>query len=341
MRTERRTTCVACGGSGTLLHRGVTDRLFGVPGCWDVWRCDTCESLWLDPRPHRDDIAEAYVAYYTHTADDAGATPSLRGRSRYRRMLDAFHAVRHRGPWSGSRLSAQLQALPIRMWAGRAADARFEAFYRPVKPGGRALDVGAGRGYSVERLRSLGWDASGIDPDEAAVAAGLQAGIPLASGDLASQGYPDESFDLLTMSHVIEHVHEPAGLLVECLRVLRPDGELVVVTPNARALQHRRAGGEWFALDPPRHLQIFTRQSLSKLLEQAGFVDVTVRTSVRGANTNVAGQRAFRRGERFDMTVAPSWRDRLAAELAQEAEAVSLLFDRDAGEDLVAVARRP
>src|SRR5207249_6934470 len=103
-------------------------------------------------------------------------------------------------------------------------------------------------------------------------------------GPLASHQFASGSFDAIAMSHVIEHVHDPAGLLRECHRILRPGGLLSVVTPNWSSLGHRYFGRSWRGLEPPRHLQLYTLPTLVRELRQAGFVVETARTSVRIAD---------------------------------------------------------
>ena len=80
-----------------------------------------------------------------------------------------------------------------------------------------------------------------------------------------------ESFDAVVMNHVIEHVHDPVELLVEARRLLKQDGVLVLITPNAESQEHRIFGASWYSLDPPRHLHIFSPRSLSKLARLSGF----------------------------------------------------------------------
>lgn len=341
MRTQPCERCVACGGTGPVLHAGVTDRLFRVDGQWNERVCLQCGSLWLDPQPVPAEIHLAYRRYYTH--DHEREEPERRQlgdllASGSETLATAYVRCRYGGSHS---LKNLLLGLPVRMWAGRRADASFGAFFRPIRPGARVLDLGAGRGEAVARLQRLGWRAEGIDIDEAAVVVARRAGLPVRTGDLWSQRYPDETFDLLVMSHTIEHVHDPRSLLAECARVLTRDGEVAIVTPNAQSWLHRRWGRDWMNLDPPRHLQVFSRTGLAQVLTSAGMPPRTITTSVRGANVVAEAWLAFQRKADFDMTIRPPWRDRVIAELVQQLEAARLVFDKDAGEDLVAIAGKP
>jgi SAM-dependent methyltransferase len=97
-------------------------------------------------------------------------------------------------------------------------------------------------------------------------------------GALKEQALPDAHFDVILMSHVIEHLPDPLDELIECRRILKPSGSIVIATPNARGLGHLAVGRHWLGLDPPRHLQIFTAKALTRLLAMSGFRPLQVRT---------------------------------------------------------------
>lgn len=166
----------------------------------------------------------------------------------------------------------------------------------------RLLDVGCGNGSYLELMRLLGWDGTGVDTDPTAVAAAVKAGFDVRLGTLFDAKFADGYFNVVTLSHVIEHVHDPVSLLAECRRVLAPGGELVVMTPNLESAVHRRFGCNWLHLDPPRHLVIFTIDSMRRALATAGFGDVH-QLPVRLRGASVAPSAALREG-------ADPWRSR-------------------------------
>lgn len=114
----------------------------------------------------------------------------------------------------------------------------------------------------MEFLRQLGWHVEGLDLDPTAVKVASSRGLAIHLGSLKEQNFPDQSFDPVVSSHVIEHVHDPVGLLGECRRILRPDGKLVIITPNIASWGHAWFRSNWLALDPPRHLHLFKATSL-------------------------------------------------------------------------------
>lgn len=114
---------------------------------------------------------------------------------------------------------------------------RHEAAYRALLPfvrGARVLEAGAGEGYGAELLRSVASTVHALDYDAAAVSH-LGRRYPALSatrGDLQHLPYADGAFDVVANLQTIEHLHDQAGFVAECARVLRPAGTLLVTTPN-------------------------------------------------------------------------------------------------------------
>lgn len=144
----------------------------------------------------------------------------------------------------------------------------------------------------------------------------------------------------VTLSHVIEHVLDPAGLLLEIHRILKTGGRLVITTPNFSSRGHSLFRDAWVHLDPPRHLYLFSPESLRRCCERAGFRVETLRTSDRIASWTWAASDAIRHKGVFrretDMT--PRRRIRGIAWL-METELPRNLPGKLEGEELVVIAR--
>jgi 2-polyprenyl-3-methyl-5-hydroxy-6-metoxy-1,4-benzoquinol methylase len=264
-----------------VLYDGLEDRLFSAPGRWRMVRCSgsACGLLWLDPAPLPEDLALAYESYYTHALP---AARPLVVRTLLRWVKEGHYATRFgyvvRGVTMKRILALALRARP------QLTEGLDNLILRlPPCPGGRVLDIGCGEGRTLEQLRDLGWQVEGVDFDPRAVRSAEMRGIRARLGTLADQHYPDTSFDAVVHSHVIEHVPDPVAFLAECRRVLRPGGRLMLLTPNAKGLGHARFGADWRGLEPPRHLQVFTPDSLRRAAETAGLRVGTLDTTAAGA----------------------------------------------------------
>jgi SAM-dependent methyltransferase len=331
---EAVTACPVCGGAERkALYGGLRDRAFRTaPGTWTLVRCTACRSAYLDPRPNPETIELAYRSYYTH----GSGTPPQVGRLR-RGLANDYLRVRwgyEREPtFPGGRLIPKL--VPSR---GTIVDR--EIRHLPATPGGRLLDVGCGSGAFVAQMAELGWRTQGIDPDPAAVASAREAGLDVTRGTLADVDSDERAglFDAITLSHVIEHLHDPGGDLRRINRLLRPGGLLWIATPNLEALGLRRFGRDWLGLDPPRHLVLFTRASLERLLRAARLEPLPPPAASPHALQMFSQSTAIGQGRLPDDGPA-NGTGRLRA-LAAVANVLSLRDARHA-EELVMLARRP
>jgi SAM-dependent methyltransferase len=270
--------CMLCGGEGAdPVYRDCPDRLHPGPGRFDVVRCRGCGLVRTNPRPAR----EAIGAYYPHSYVAFNQRSVQRGRV--------------------GRLLRELAHAPATARYGPARVAQ-----PPPSGGGRVLDVGCGSGLLLTELARLGWETWGVEPDERTASA-LRAhlGLPgerivVATAETAS--LPAGAFDLVTMSHVLEHLHDPLAALAGVHRWLRPGGRLRVWVPNIASLESRVFRRLWFGLDLPRHLYHFERRSLLSLLGASGFQVERVAPqcqgfSLSGSLQHLAGELAGRQGE--------------------------------------------
>ena len=262
-------TCPVCGSAAReQLYRGLRDRVFFcAAGEWNLFRCAECGTGYLDPRPNLKSIAAAYSSYYTH--DDASGVERP-PRSRWRKYRTA-----QRNAYLNQRYGYALKPAPSELPRSLSTERRqrfdkYVCFLPYPGPGARVLDVGCGNGRLLMQLRSVGWEVCGVEPDPKSAAQAAASGLDVRVG-LLEDSLPEAHFDAVTMNHVIEHLHDPLETLRRCARVLKPGGMISIATPNFAAAGRRIFGADWFALDPPRHLVLFTPDSLRRALESSGF----------------------------------------------------------------------
>jgi len=278
--------CLLCGRAGALLYDGLRDRLFGAPGVWSLMECRDCGLCWLNPRPLPSEIPKLYSTYYTH------AVGYIRPRWKTR-IITSVLAASYGYPAGGKdRLFGFLLSMlgPVRERAGASV------LFLHARDRGKLLDVGCGSGQFLAWMNSLGWQGIGLDPDGNAVRiAEDRFGVTAFEGTIENTCFSENFFDALTMHHVIKHILDPVRALTECLRVLRPGGKLVIVTPNAESLASRLMSAAWLHWDPPRHLFVFSQRALHRLVIRSGFTVRESRTLARGACGTWVASRLLRR----------------------------------------------
>lgn len=332
-------SCDLCGAAGETLYRGLRDRLFGAPGEWTLKRCPNpkCGQLWLDPMPVEQDIPKAYRVYYTHQTESVTNTFA-------RRVIRFVKA----GYWAEEYGYRRQTASTFQKWLGilaylhvpRRALADYQVMYLPACPGGILLDVGCGRGEMLGVFQNLGWLAEGVDIDAVAIGIAQAEGFRVRLGNLEEQRYPDEHFDAITMSHVIEHVHNPERLLRECHRILKRGGRLVVVTPNCESWGHGRFKAHWLHLDPPRHLRLFNTRALREISERSGFRLLGLSTTIRRVDEVFRASRSIQSTGQYVVSVPEPISRRIWAKFMQLAEWGILKVKPDRGEEICLVATK-
>jgi 2-polyprenyl-3-methyl-5-hydroxy-6-metoxy-1,4-benzoquinol methylase len=146
-------------------------------------------------------------------------------------------------------------------------------FLQRFRNEGSVLDVGCGLGFFLRALDPKRWDRYGIEPmpvpnREAARSLGSDR---IRNSELIAAGLPSGKFDAITFWDSLEHLPNPRAILQEAGRLLRPGGIILIGLPNFGGYQARHFGEDWFALSLPHHLCHYTRESLTRLLEDCGF----------------------------------------------------------------------
>jgi 2-polyprenyl-3-methyl-5-hydroxy-6-metoxy-1,4-benzoquinol methylase len=271
---ESVSSCPVCGSrEREILHEGMIDNVFYyAPGIWSSWRCLGCHCSYMDPRPSQASIYLAYGNYYTHQ-DPAGKRKyaELNFLHKLRRCLANGYTNWRYSTQETPALSIGVLVLLL-LWPHRKLiDREYRHLPRILGNGGTLLDVGCGSCSFLKVAKSCGWDVVGVDPDHNAIANGQRYGLNVKQGDIKQFDGKESLFDVITLNHVIEHVHDPVDVLKACNRLLKPGGQIWLETPNIDSAGHHYYLKNWRGLEAPRHLVVFNAFSLTKALADAGF----------------------------------------------------------------------
>jgi 2-polyprenyl-3-methyl-5-hydroxy-6-metoxy-1,4-benzoquinol methylase len=219
--------------------------MLGHPGSFRLVQCRRCGLIYQNPRPV--DMAPYYAGSYLPFEHRPQRQP-----------------LEHR------------QTTPETVAVG-AAGGYYQLMRQATKrTSGRLLDVGCATGDFLVVMAAAGWEVAGCDFSTRAVEQARRRVAPyqtphVVHGSLEAAAFPDEAFDIVTLWHSIEHLPDPLGTLQEVQRILRPDGLLVIQTPAWLSLESQLWKGYWSGLDLPRHLYVFSPQTLAATLVRAGF----------------------------------------------------------------------
>jgi len=149
------------------------------------------------------------------------------------------------------------------------------AHYSPSllsKANKRFLDIGCGLGDFLSVVAAQGWNITGTEISPKAVQqANSLLGDKVIEGEIINLELPENSYDLITIYHVIEHLLDPVATLVKIRHLLKPEGMAFIETPNMGSLGARLRGKNWSHIIPPEHITYFKPSSLNYALKEAGF----------------------------------------------------------------------
>jgi SAM-dependent methyltransferase len=230
--------CPVCHSDQTHFALRVKDH--SVSGeFFDVLQCERCSLRFTKDPPEGEKMSRYYQSedYISHSNTREGLVNRLYHIVRNRTLASKFHLLER---------TTQLQKA-------------------------HHLDIGAGTGAFVQYMNARGWKSVGVEPDEAArKQAILHHNTRLLPGE-ELDFFPPESFDAITLWHVLEHVHDLYPYLEQIKKMLNPRGWVFIAVPNYTSYDARKYGSNWAAYDVPRHLYHFSPSSVRWLLNDAGF----------------------------------------------------------------------
>lgn len=261
---------IACEVCGSNQHKFLFqgwDRIFGIPGEFNLVQCEECGLLFVNPQPGGEVLKKHYPqAYYTPRAPQYQEYSWLR-----KRALEEYFGYGERS--HSSKVISLFRKMVL--WP-------LKVRYRnsiPFIPNGRLLDIGCGNGTELYKLKKMGWETYGVEMDEEASKRARSEGGSVFTGDLFEANFPDHFFHAVRMSFVLEHLSNPRETLMEVKRILQPHGRIYISIQNARSFNFWLFRGRWFSLDVPRHLFSFSPETIGRLMFSMNLEIKTIRYS--------------------------------------------------------------
>jgi 2-polyprenyl-3-methyl-5-hydroxy-6-metoxy-1,4-benzoquinol methylase len=202
-----------------------------------IQQCNSCYFLFTNPRPSEEQIGAYYESqdYISHH-DEAKDL-----------MSKAYTSVRN-----------------------HTIEKKVELINSLVQPKGTLLDIGCGTGNFLSAVKANGWKTFGTEPDSGARAiASKRVGATIFE-NVNDDAMGAQQYDIISMWHVLEHVHKLNETIDWLQNHLKPNGRIIIAVPNPQSYDAAKYGRFWAAYDVPRHLYHFTRATMKNLLQRHG-----------------------------------------------------------------------
>jgi 2-polyprenyl-3-methyl-5-hydroxy-6-metoxy-1,4-benzoquinol methylase len=202
---------------------------------FEIWECKNCTQRFTQNIPGKESIGKYYQSenYISHSDTSKGLINNL------------YHKVRKRTLFQKQKL--------IEKTTGKKV--------------GNLLDIGAGTGAFLHTMRMANWNITGLEPDESARKKALELYDLRLKKTEEFVCLPAESFDAITMWHVLEHVHDLHEYIQQLKLLLKTGGRIFIAVPNYTSYDAQHYKEFWAAYDVPRHLYHFSPESMETLIE--------------------------------------------------------------------------
>ncbi len=232
---ENLTSCPVCNGSNFSHFLDCKDYTVSRE-TFSIAQCNSCDFKFTNPRPEPKDLGKYYEStdYVSHSKSNKGFINSL------------YHIAKHYS------LLKKIQLI------------------NGISKKGKLLDFGCGTGDFLNTCKVSGWEVSGVEPNGLARTTAKELLKTEIKSELSENSFEKNSFNIISLWHVLEHVSELDKTVETLLRFLKPEGVLLIAVPNCNSYDAEVYGKYWAAYDVPRHLYHFVPKTTEKYFKDKG-----------------------------------------------------------------------
>ena len=243
--------CIFCGANLSIELYNVFDTRFGIKDKYKIGRCAICETDQILPLPSIKQLKELYETDYNFGGEKDTAYTGFR---KY-----FFSSVLYR------------------LWMAIDGDICFHS----KRGNGRLLDIGCNEGQGLQIYKQNGFMAEGLELNDRAASEARKRGFRVFTDSLETF-YSKQLYDVVVLSHVLEHSVNPREMLNHVARILKPDGQVWISCPNIESWQRDVFGRYWINWHVPFHITFFSVATLKCLLNDSGFEVIKTKYATPG-----------------------------------------------------------
>jgi SAM-dependent methyltransferase len=232
---EKLKQCLICGSEELKLYQKCIDYLVSKEE-FVLNKCQNCGFVFTSPRPTLEEIGPYYKSesYYSHSDSSTSIISSV------------YNFIRS--------INIKRKLSLVQKVTGNK---------------GSLLDYGCGAGLFVKAALKAGWKASGVEPNEDARIVAKKHSLEVESPEYLDS-VEENSFDVISLWHVLEHLHDIEKVIQKLKFLLKDDGVLIIAVPNINSWDAKKYKGKWAAYDVPRHLCHFSPETIGMLFAKVG-----------------------------------------------------------------------
>ena len=255
-------SCIVCNSNQELKFQGLKDWEYETYTPIDFYQCSNCGLLSQKPLPRTEEIHSFYP-------------------TEYRNYLPI-----------GSGIFSQLKKIKFRNQAQKLS--------KFFKQDSRILEIGYGNGELLLAFKDLGYhNLYGCDFSNDATERLTQNGIHIQVANVEQEIPFKKEFDIILLNNVIEHFLDPVAVIKNCYSKLKPGGQLILFTPNTRAMEFKIFGKYWAGLHVPRHIHLFNKHNLEIMAHHCQFSSIKFYTDLDPAQWAISVQNLLQDSKAF------------------------------------------
>lgn len=256
----------------------VEDRVVVRKDKYSLVKCISCRQVSIYPMPLDSEIGKLYPDDLDYYGEEIEKKPieNLRKRSKlFNYILSNLYKYPEIEKYSlFTKIKGKIVIKLLSKWLYR-----YPKFHIPnyVK-NGILLEIGFGTGNALINFKNLGWHVIGTEANKKRCEQ-LKIKNNICTIHTSNYKLPldDESVDVIYINQAFEHMPHPEYVMKEYFRLLKSEGEIIMTVPNISCMQAKLSGPKWRGIEAPRHLYLYTKETLSNLLYLSGFSEINVK----------------------------------------------------------------